>query len=145
MRNAVRQYMRFLESLEADSRKGAYELPILRDLAALPDAEYDTFSKKIEYTVTKYTDAENFALAQLRTIMGEEGFCSSASLKVHPRESDAMRSDFANAFTSLRDASCKYGRLEAFKLAADRWDNNFACPTPQEQKHLLLSAVWELT
>ena len=55
-----------------------------------------------------------------------------------------MRSDFANALTSLRYASCKYGRLEAFKLAADRWDNNYIYPTPQEQKYPLLSAVWEL-
>ena len=70
-RGTLHRYRRFLESLEADSGKSPYDLAILRDVAALSDNQYDTFTKKIEFTTTKYKDAENFALAQLRTIMRE--------------------------------------------------------------------------
>ena len=92
----------------------------------------------------KFKDGENVALAHLRTIMRQEGFCGSSSSEIHPRETDTIRTDFSNTLTSLRDASCKYGRLEAWKLAADRWDNHLIYPTPEELKYPLLSAVWEL-
>ena len=128
----------------SDFGESPYDIPILRDLASLSDEEHSSLSENISFMKGKYKDGENFALAHLRTILRQEGFSRSTSCEIHPQEADAIRTDFANTLTTLRDASLKYGRLEAWKLAADRWANHLIYPTPEELKYQLLSTFWEL-
>ena len=137
MKKSLQRYHVFIVSLQKDSGESAFDLPILRDLSALPEDEFPSMTDKISRMHVMYKDGENMALARLRTLFRHEAKAT--------KEEDATRTAFSHIITDLRNASTKIGRLEAWRLAAIKWDNMYNYPLPEEIKYPILSQVWELT
>ena len=137
MKKSLQRYHTFLASMQDDSGESASDYPILRDLSALSDDECPSLTEKISRMHVMYKDGENMALARLRTLFRHEAKAT--------KEEDATRTAFSHIITDLRNASTKIGRLEAWRLAAIKWDNTYIYPSPEEIKYPILSQVWELT
>ena len=132
LKNSLQRYHLFISSMQKESGESSYDLSILRDLSALPEDEYPSLTDKISRLHVMYKDGENMALATLRTLLRQEGFKAGIEAIWHN-------------ITDLRDASTRYSRLEAWRLAASRWSNNYTYPSQEELQSPILSQVWELS